>query len=384
MDTMTMEILKKIILSGHADWCVSLFMPTHRAGRKMEQDPIRFKNLLREVEDRLVAKGLRSPEARAMLEAPRRLLLDTAFWQRQSDGLAMFFTKSQLDFFRLPYPFDELVVISRRFHVKPLLPFLTGDGRFYILALSQNGVRLLEGTRDAVDEINFETAPQSLSEAFLVEPSEKQLQFHTGTPSGAGMRRRAMFFGHDATKEEKNRITRWFGMIDKELSKLLEGGKSPLVLAGVEYLLSLYREANTCPHLVDKGIPGNPEELRPEELHSHAWTIVQPVFIQSRQKAAADYLKLAGTGQTATRVEEVVPAAIQGRVEILFVALGVQVWGRFDPNTYTVHVHDAPEPGDEDLLDLAAIHSWLNRGVVYAVAPEDMPGGNHLAAIFRY
>lgn len=93
---------------------------------------------------------------------------------------------------------------------------------------------------------------------------------------------------------------------------------------------------------------------------------------------------MAGTGQTATRAEEVIPAAIQGRVEILFVALGVQVWGRFDPNAYAVHVHDAPEPGDEDLLDLAAIHSWLNRGVVYAVAPEDIPGGNHLAAIFRY
>ncbi len=28
MDTMTMEILKKIILSSHTDWCVSLFMPT--------------------------------------------------------------------------------------------------------------------------------------------------------------------------------------------------------------------------------------------------------------------------------------------------------------------------------------------------------------------
>ena len=383
MDTMTMEILKKIILSRHADWCVSLFMPTHRAGREMEQDPIRFKNLLREVEDRLVAKGLRSPEAREMLEAPRRLLKDTAFWQRQSDGLAVFFTKRQIDFFRLPYPFDELVVISRRFHVKPLLPFLTSDGRFYILALSQNGVRLLEGTRDAVDEIDLETAPQSLSEAFLAEPSEKQLQFHTGTPSGTGMRR-AMFFGHDATKEEKNRIVRWFGMVDKELSKLLEGGKSPLVLAGVEHLLSLYREANTSPHLLDRGILGSPEELRPEELHRQAWTLVQPVFIQSREKAFADYLQLAGTGHTADRIDEVVPAAIQGRVEVLFVALGVQVWGRFDSNAYTVQVHEAPEPGDEDLLDLAAIHAWLNRGVVYAVAPEDVPGGNHLAAVYRY
>jgi hypothetical protein len=39
---------------------------------------------------------------------------------------------------------------SDRFHLKPLLPLLTGDGRFYILALSQNQVRLLQGTRYSV------------------------------------------------------------------------------------------------------------------------------------------------------------------------------------------------------------------------------------------
>ncbi len=349
----------------------------------MEQDPIRFKNLLREVEDRLTAKGLRSPEVRKMLEAPRRLLQDTAFWQRQSDGLAVFFTTKQIEFFRLPYPFEELAVISNRFHVKPLLSLFTSDGCFYILALSQNGVRLLEGTRDSVDEVDLNTAPKSLSEAFLAGPLEKQLQFQTGTPSGTGMRR-AMFFGHDATNEEKKRIVRWFGMIDKELSKLLEGGRSPLVAAGVEHLLSLYKEANTYPYLVEKGILGNPEELKPEELHGQAWTLVQPVFIQARQKAAADYLQLAGTGQTAARVEEAVPAATQGRIDVLFVALGVQVWGRFDSKAYKVHLHDVPEPGDEDLLDLAAVHTWLNRGVVFAVAPEDVPGGSHLAAIYRY
>jgi len=42
------------------------------------------------------------------------------------------------------------VVVSDRFHLKPLLPLLTGDGRFYILALSQNQVRLLQGTRYSV------------------------------------------------------------------------------------------------------------------------------------------------------------------------------------------------------------------------------------------
>ncbi|MGV8074160.1 MAG: hypothetical protein AB2L11_06365 [Syntrophobacteraceae bacterium] len=383
MDTITKETLKKTFLSEYSNCCVSLFMPTHRAGRETEQDPIRFKNLLREVEERLLTNGLRSTDVREILKGPQLLLQDPMFWHYQSDGLAMFFTIERLEFFRLPLAFVELVVISNRFHVKPLLPLFNSDGHFYVLALSQNGVRLLEGTRDTVDEVDLATVPKSLAEAFYSEPSDKQLQFHTGTPSGAGMRP-AMFHGHDNSNESKVRILQWFRMIDKELSNIFVGGKSPLVLAGVESLLSLYKEANAYPHLVDHGILGNPEDLQPEELHGHAWTLVQPIFVEARQRAAAHYMRLAATGQTTTDVREAVPAAYHGKVDVLFVAVGVQVWGHYDPDTNVVDVHDTPEPGDEDLLDLAAIHTLLNVGVVYALEPCEVPDHGHLAAVYRY
>jgi hypothetical protein len=83
-------------------------------------------------------------------------------------------------------------------------------------------------------------------------------------------------------------------------------------------------------------------------------------------------------------VKEAVLAAHHGQVDILFVAVGVQVWGNFDPGTDTVHMHQDPEPGDEDLLDLATIQSTLNGGTVYAVEPEQMPDHASLAAVFRY
>lgn len=46
-----MDIVKQTFLSTHSGCCVSLFMLTHRAGRNTEQGPIRFKTLLREVEE---------------------------------------------------------------------------------------------------------------------------------------------------------------------------------------------------------------------------------------------------------------------------------------------------------------------------------------------
>ena len=368
MDTLTMEELKTFIARSPG-WHISLFMPTHQTGRETGQDPIRFMNLLREVEDRLLAKGLHSPNVREILKPAQRLLQESGFWQHQSHGLAVFIAPEEFHSYRLPLPFEELVVISHRFHLKPLLPFFTSDGHFYILALSQNQIRLLGATRHTVDEIDPESMPESMAEALQYERFERQLQSHSATsPGTAG----------------KDRILRWFHMIDDELPSLLIGEQSPIVLAGVDYLFPLYTEANTYPHLLDKGISGNPEELETEELHTRAWTLVQPFFMQAQEKAAAQYSQLTGTGQTTADVKEAVLAAHHGRVDVLFVAVGVQVWGNFDPDTNMVHIHQDPEPGDEDLLDLAAVQSVLKGGIVYAVEPEQVPDHALLAAVFRY
>ena len=383
MDIITMEELK-VFLTGYPGWCVSLFMPTHRTGRETEQDPIRFNNLLREVEKRLLAKGLRTPDVREMLKPAQRLLQEPDFWRHQSDGLALFFSSETFRSYRLPLPFEELVVISDRFHFKPLLPFFAREGHFYILALSQNQVRLLEGTRYTVAEVDMESLLPSLAEALQYERFDKQLQFHTGTSSGRTGDRAAIFHGVDPSDEDKDRILRWFHRIDDELPNVLTGGQSPIVLAGVEYLFPLYKDANSYPHLVEEGIPGNPEELRPEELHAQAWPLVQPIFMKAQEQAVAQYSQLAGTGQTTADVQEAVLAAHHGRVDVLFVAVGVQVWGRFDPDTNTVHMHQNLEPGDEDLLDLVAIQSMLHGGTVYAVEPEQVPDHAPLAAVFRY
>lgn len=383
MDRITLEKLKHTFLTDYSDWCVSLFMPTHRAGRETEQGPIRFRNLLREAHEQLLAKGLRAAKVGEILKKPQRLLQDKGFWQRQSDGLAVFFSSDAFHHFRLPLAFEELVVISKRFLVKPLLPILTSDGLFHVLALSQNQVRLLEGTRHTVDEVALEGLLQSLAEAFPEAPAEKQLLFHSGTPTGAG-KRAAVFYGREISNVNKDRLLRWFRMIDKNLHSLLSDSRSPLVLAGVDYLFPLYREVNTYPHLMDEGIPGNPEGLRPEELHGPAWALVGPIFRQSREAAAAHFRQLAGTGQTTTDVREALTAAHHGRVDVLFLPVGVQVWGHFIPENDRVDVHESPEPGDENLLDLAAIQSLIKGGTVYAVAPHEVPEQAPLAAIFRY
>lgn len=153
---------------------------------------------------------------------------------------------------------------------------------------------------------------------------------------------------------------------------------------GVDYLLPLYRAANSYPYLLDQGIHGNPEQLSAREIHERAWKIVEPHFLKAQHQALARFNDLSESGQTAIDIEEIIPAAYHGRVETLFVRIGEQCWGNYDPQTNRVILHAEAEPGDEDLLQYACNHTILNGGSVYALEEQRMPGDGLLAAIFRY
>lgn len=382
MKSFTHEDLE-FLATDRAGWCITMLMPTHRAGRDTQQDPITLKNLLGEAEAALVSAGVRAPTARTLLEPAQRLLEEGLFWRHQADGLALFLAADVFRYYRVPIRLDPLAIVGPRFHLKPLLRLFTGNGRFFVLALSQNAVRVLEGTRYGIDALEPDDLPHSLAEALPFEDPERQLQFHTGAPQ-AGGQRAAIFHGHGAGAEvEKDRLLRYFRAIDAGLRDLLRDERAPLVLAAVDYLHSIYREASTYTHLVTGQVLGNPEALTPEELQRRAWTAVEPRFLEALQDAAAAYRRLAGTGRTSTDVAETVRAAREGRVATLFVA-AAEVWGTVDPATGQVRVSPQRAPGDEDLVDHAAIQSLLKRGTVFALESAEMPVDAPLAAVFRY
>jgi hypothetical protein len=378
----------RTLLEHQDGWCVSIYMPTHRAGPDIQQDPIRLKNLLSEAEERLTEAGVRAAEARALL-APAQELADlSVFWRHQADGLAMFLSPTFFRVYRLPIDFEELAVVAPRFHVKPLLALLTTDGRFYILALSQNEVRLLQGTRYSVSQVDLQSVPASLEEAIRWDDPERRLQWHSQTGNRADTVRAAIFHGHGVASADdpKDYIKRYSRQIDQGLGEVLHSEHAPLVLAGVDYILPIYREANTYGYVTERAVEGNPETLSAEELHEEAWSIVEPIFDTERAEAAARYEELAGKGSelASDRVEEIVVAAYHGRVDTLFAATTVQVWGTADPEAAEVYAHKTMKPGDEDLLNVAAIQTLVNDGRVYAVDAEEVPGGAPFAAIFRY
>lgn len=377
------------LIAFHGGPAVSIYMPAHRVttANQMQEDTIRLKNLLREAETRLSQTDLRTTEARELLAPAQDLIDNVEFWRHQSDGLAIFLGQGVTHIFRLPIAFDTLLVVADNFHVKPLLSLLTNDGTFYVLAVSQNTVRVLRGSKHTVDELDVAGVPDSLAEALRLEDAERQLQFHTSTPPAAGGdRRSAIYHGHGGGPEDEGKdwLLRYFRAIDKGMQELLQDEQAPLIFAGVDYLLPIYQEANTYRYLMDTAITGNPEELRPDELHKAAWEIVAPHFVRAQSEALETYQQMAATNQAAHTIRQILPAAYQGRVQTAFVTHNQHLWGTFDPETLEVHLAAEETPDTYDLYDQFAVYTLMRKGQVFVVEPGTLPDGADATAIFRY
>ncbi len=72
MEKLTLDQIKGLAQQT-ASPSISIFLPTHRAGRETQQDAIRFKNLLRDAEKQLLGGGMGPREAGALLQAVQAL-----------------------------------------------------------------------------------------------------------------------------------------------------------------------------------------------------------------------------------------------------------------------------------------------------------------------
>ena len=385
MQNLTLEQLKALAQQTSSPG-ISIFLPTHRAGQDTQQDPIRFKNLLRDAEKQLLDSAMGPREVSALLQPAQALLDDSNFWNHQRDGLAVFLAAEDFHYYQLPFSVEELLIISEAYYVKPVLPLFTNNGHYFILALSQDEVRLFEGTRYSVGQIDLpEKTPASMDDALRLDDKQKQLQVHTGTSrSTAG---HGMFHGQGPGEEEnKVLIEQYLNLVDTGLKDIFREQQAPLVLAGVNYLLPMYRKVSEYPHIMEAGITGSPEHLRPEELQEQAWPIVETYFRQEMEKAAEQYQQLAGTEKATDNLDAIVAASFNGRVDKLLLSVEAQVWGNFNPETekVTQNADRQSQQSNLALLDFAAMKTLQNGGAVYTLPQDEMPTDSPIAAVFRY
>lgn len=397
-------------LANHrADNCISIFIPTHRAGKEVNngQDAIAFKNQIQKVKQSLEKKGLADKKTEELLEPLYKLHQDLSFWHQQLEGLAVFRSENHFSYHRLPIEMEDFCSVTQSFQLMPLIPLMSGDGLYHVLAISKNKVRLFEATRFYINEIDTEdTLQQGLIEVLKNYDFDKGVQNQSGSQGGgapspgtqqgggnlnsSGNRGGSNFHGQgDNPSDDEHLLKEYFRNLNEGLKNYLFNPKTPLVIASVEYLQPLFREAANSYnyHLMPQGLIGNPDDLQARDLHKKSWKIVEPHFNREKERSRNAYQDLAGTGKTTYHLNEIVPAAFNGRIDSLFVAKGAHKWGSFRKETQDVDVHDEFQEGDMDLISKSAIQTILNGGQAFVVDADELPDKTvktPMVALLRY
>ena len=382
MDLLNDKDIQKLATAGADGVHVSLFMPTHRVGSEVQADQLRWKNLVSDVESAL-PEGLRRTEVEALLKPAKELQQDSMAWQHMSDGLAMFLTQDSHEIYRIPAPLPELAAVGDRFITGPLMHLLSGDARYFMLGLSQSEVRLLEGSRHSVVQVELEDVPTSLKDA--IEPAEPRSNT-MARPASTGRGGRAVFYGHgtgdDSAKE--NDLNQFMRQVADGMAEILREQRVPLVLVGLDASVAAYRDVNKYSHVLDDAIIRNPDQESAEQLHELAWPIVESRLRAERQSVIDRFHELNGTGRGASELSAIRVAAAEGRVDTLFMRAQPWCWEAVtDDGRAVVRLGEDERYAECEALDLAAADTLTSGGTVYATSHQVLED-SEVAAILRY
>lgn len=363
--------------------CLSLYQPTHRHHPGNQQDPLRFRHLVKELEQSL-EKEFPADMIRSLLAPFDELGGDHDFWNHTLDGIAVFGAPGLFQVYALQRPVPELAVVADSFHTKPLRRLLQSADRYQVLGLSLREVKLFEGNRDALDEIELAPGvPRTITEALGEELTEPHLTVasYGGTGLGSSMRH-----GHGGKKDEvANDSERFFRAVDQAiLEHHSRPSELPLLLAALPEHHGIFHQISKNPFLLGEGIKIHPEALPADELRERAWQVFEPQHQAHLAKLADEFAFAKSKGLGLDELEKIAEAAVAGRIATLSVAAEREIGGRLNAATGGIQLDDPSHPEVDDLLDDLAEAVLSKGGQVLVIPSEQMPTNTGAAAICRF
>ena len=384
-----MEVLaKKLIqelLSVNRTPCLSLYMTTHRSHPENLQDPIRFQNLVKQLEESLLEQ-YSTIEVKKFLEPYVTLNNNNEFWGHTLDGLAVLGSTEFFKVIRIPVAVPELAVVADSFHTKPLRQYLQSADRYHVLGLSLHEIRLFEGNRHSLVEVDLPTDfPRTITDALGDELTGK----HTTVASYGGTSGESsdMHHGHGSKKDEVDKdAERFFNIIAKTIHENYSKPTGwPLILAALPEHHSLFQKLSKNPLLLQKGINVNPASISTAKLIKLAWEVLEPVYLQKLKDLVEKFEQAKANNSGSDNVKEIVEAAEAGRVDTVLIEKDRVIAERIrNKNTGTFKQADLTQPKLDDLLDDIGELVTKMGGKVMFIPSEKMPAKTGIAALYRY
>jgi hypothetical protein len=368
--------------AGNSNIWVTVLLPRESPGNKTLS--MRFKRALTSAEEKLRSKPLTTETMRRII-APMAEMAGRLDNEAQERTLALFCSPEELRYFWMPDETVGAVIAAKNIYIRPFLKNIDGERLFYILALSQKDVRLLRCTEHTSEEVDVKDAFYRDLHDFLTiaKPDHVLDNRVTAGPSmGAGP---GVMFGTNTEAEGKGEyLHHFFKQVNDGVIGLLRGQeKTPLVLCGVDEVLAVYRSVNTWENTPEEGVRGAPNGLRGGEMHARAIEVLQRAKDKDLGNSLTQHDRQAGEVAQAG-VDALVQFAYEGRILHLFAAEQASVLGWFDEGQFRARAHQAERPGDEDLINAAAVQTIVHSGRVHVMPQALVPGNRPMACIARY
>jgi hypothetical protein len=356
------------LLSARDAACVSIYLPTAPEERG-ERDRLQFKSLSGQALEQLAGASIERGAIDDLRDVLDDLASDDAFWARQAHTLAVFATPSGARTFQVANRLSPMVEVSDRFHVKPLLRSATFPQAAFVLALSQNAVRLVEVSPD--------DPPVEVSVAGM--PTDA-----AGAVGKASIADRSADRRIQGDEGHKVRLRQYARRVEEALRPILNGLDLPLILAATEPLASIFRSVTTYPHLAGPVISGNPDTKTDAELAEESRRVLDELYANELDELRATYEQRVPQGRASDDLAAIARAATFGAVDTAFVDIDETVSGFVDDADGALTLDDSDDAANYGVVDEIARRVLLGRGRVLAVRREDIPGEGPAAAILRY
>lgn len=358
-----------VLSALRADACVSVYLETTPLSQESDASRIALKNLARQAREQLESTGFDKRRLAALMEEFDDLFDDDGFWRLQANSLAVLATADMLRTFRLPNKLVPAIVVSDRFHLKPLLRSITFPHSAFVLALSENAVRLVEVHAEmAPAEVKVEDLPRDAASAV------GKSTLNDRSPSGR----------IQGLEGQNVRLRQYARQVDSALRAVLAGRDTPLILAGTGRLPSIYRSVNSYPGLLGEGIDTSPDRMSAAELASVARPLMDAAYKAELSRMRALFEARAGAGRATTDVSDAARAATYGAIEALLLDIDNVMPGTVDETTGAVTFADGSDATNYGIVDEIAARALASGATVLGVRKPDLPGDGALAAIVRY
>ena len=257
----------RVLMSNRDPFSLTIYAPYIASNSNNNPNRIQLKDTLQEARRLLDARKLKPRLINRIIKPISQLIDSDEFRIRYPHSLAIFACRDFSAYYHLPPDnIKPLVAVSRGFRLQQAAQLECKNFNYYVLMLSYNGASLFRGDHYSLHRLKFEKVPQTMLQALNIDEFPNERQLHVVGPLANGRSSKHYHGQYNETQTNKLMLAGFFRGVDKKIGHHIKFKDRPLILAGVDYLLPIYRQVNTYAHLYKSALVGNFEHITLQAL----------------------------------------------------------------------------------------------------------------------